>query len=329
MNGKIDVWSSENVGTEIRIIFEAPMTPADPREFDELGDWSKDGFKTPPSISLLGFNDDGSRGHKLLKQVLTGYLKEWWHFNITPGDSELGDILVLNEEIELVRKLIDRGDCLRPLVIISSARGDPYVINLVDDYERAGGFARIIFKPIGPTSFQQVLRLCVRILCVGLPAQHRAMPTQSSHPSNGEWMSSGERLVAQDLVIGSGGPLNRRRSDGHDKDVLSLSRPALPPRSRTYNLQLTAGLSSHHSPLTDDHEMDIPSSPSATISVGAGGLLLKTSVGSLEPGRPIHVLVVEDNSILRELLYVLLFVSLVLIYAIRLSSVKWLRGNVS
>ena len=329
MSGKIDVWSSENVGTEIRIIFEAQVTLADPREFDELGDWRKDGFKTTPSISLLGFNDDESRGQKLLKQVLTGYLEEWWHFNISSPGSELGDILVLNEEIELVRKLIDQGDCFRPLVVISSARGDPYVISTVDDYERAGGFARIIFKPVGPSSIQQVLRLCVRILCVGLPAHHRATPTRSSLFSIGESTSSGERYVAQDLVIGSGGPLNRRRSDGHEPDVMSPSRPTLPPRSRTYNLQISTASSSQQSLTTDDHDMEAPSSPSETISVGGGGLLLKTSIGSLEAGRPIHVLVVEDNSILRELLYVFLYVSLVMIYAIHHFSVKWLRGKVS
>jgi Histidine kinase-, DNA gyrase B-, and HSP90-like ATPase len=302
VSGKIDVWSSENIGTEIRIIFEAQVKPADPNESNELGDWRKDGFANPPSISLLGFNE--SRGHKLLKQVLTGYLEEWWHFNITSANSPLGDILVLNEEVGIIRELIGKEDCLRPLVVISSARGDPYLISTVDDYERAGGFARIIFKPVGPSAFQQVLRLCVRIVRVGLPEHHRATPSRSSLFSIGESSTaSGERHVARDLVFGLGGScaLNRRRSDGNEPDVASPSRPTLPPRSRTYNLQVSTGTST---PPADEHDMDVPNSPSATISVGSGGLLLKTSVGSLESGKVIHVLVVEDNNILRELLYV-------------------------
>ena len=44
----------------------------------------------------------------------------------------------------------------------------------------------------------------------------------------------------------------------------------------------------------------MPTSP--TISVGTGGTLLKSSVGTVEPSGPLRVLVVEDNSILRNLL---------------------------
>lgn len=311
MNGKIDVWSSENIGTEIRIIFEVQAKPADPVELNELGDWKRDGFANSPSISLLGFKE--SRGHKLLKKVLTGYLEEWWHFNVTPDDHPLGDILVLNEEVGIIRELIGKEDRLRPLVIISSARGDPYLISTVDDYERAGGFARIIFKPVGPTAFQQILRLCVRIVRVGLPEHHRATPSRSSLFSVGE-TSSSERHVAQDLVFVLGGhsALNRRRSGGNEPDVTLPSRPTLPPRSRTYNLQVSTSTST---PPTDEHDMDVPNSPSTTISIGAGGLLLKKSVGSLESGNLIHVLVVEDNNILRELLCVPLFYLLFCSYA--------------
>jgi hypothetical protein len=329
VSGKIDVWSSEKVGTEIRIIFETQVAPAEPSQLDELGDWKRDGFKNPPSISLLGFNE--SSGHQLLKQVLTTYVEEWWHFSLTPADSQLGDILLLNEEVELVRKLIEQEDCLRPLVVISSARGDPYLISTVDAYERAGGFARIIYKPVGPTLFQQVLRLCIRILRVGLSAHRRATSSQSSDLSIGESIpSSGKGHLARDLVVGLTGPsvLNRRRSDGNEAEVLSSSRPTLPPRSKTYNLHLSIGSSTRQSPPTDDYDMDAPSSPSATISVGAGGLLLKTSVGSLEYGRPGHILVVEDNNILRDLLYVTLLCHVLENDLHISSSVKWLRSKV-
>ncbi|KAF8591093.1 hypothetical protein K439DRAFT_1656912 [Ramaria rubella] len=287
VSGKIDVWSAENFGTEIRIVFEAQVEQGS-AEMEDLGDWRKDGFIKIPSISLLGFNE--SRGHKLLKQVLMGYLEDWWHFDLSPND-QLGDILIVNEEIELVRKLIEGEDCTRPLIVISSARGDPYVISTVDDYERAGGFARIIFKPVGPTSLRQVLKLCIRILRVGLPAHHRSTPSRTSLSSIGEGITlSGERYISRDLVVGA---------DGTEPE---LSRPILPPRSITYNAQGSTRQPEPEPSFPDSPEMDPPSSPSTTISVGAGGLLLKTSIGSLESGKPGRVLVVEDNSILRELL---------------------------
>jgi len=305
VSGKIDVWSAEHFGTEIRILFEAQAAPGEASEIDELGDWRKDGFAESPSVSLLGFNE--SRGHKLLKQVLTDYIEEWWGFALSSDDSQLGDILVLNEGVETIQKLVRQRDCGRPLLILSSARGDPHVMDAVDDYERAGGFARIVFKPAGPNSLRQVIRLCVRVLRVGLPAQHRSTPSRTSLSSFGESIAPpGERLSARDLVDGVGpNTLNRRRSGGTENALLPLSRPPMAPRSRTYNFDLSSGPSAPRPPSSDDTRSETPqtpNSPSTTISVGTGGLLLKTSVGSLESGKPIHVLVVEDNGILRELL---------------------------
>ena len=43
-------------------------------------------------------------------------------------------------------------------------------------------------------------------------------------------------------------------------------------------------------------------SSSPPIAVGSGGTLLKSSVGTLDAKKPVRVLVVEDNTILRNLL---------------------------
>ena len=107
MKGKIDVWSAENFGTEIHITFEVQVAPEpEPTQSDGLGDWMKDGFSVPPLISLLGFGQ--TCGEKLLKQVVAGHLDEWWHFCLTPFDSALGDILIINEDIDLVRKRVEQ-----------------------------------------------------------------------------------------------------------------------------------------------------------------------------------------------------------------------------
>ena len=277
--------------------------PAERTEVDEPDDWQMAGFAEPLSASLLGFTE--SRGHRLLKQVITEYIEQSWKFVISPVDSQLGDILILNEDVELVRRLTQQRDCGHPVVVLSSTRGDPYVLNAVEDYQRAGGFARIVFKPVGPNSLRQVIGLCVRILVDQL-TQQQSTPNRTSLSSIEESTApSGERYSARDFVEGVWpSPLNRRRSQGAEGDLSSLRRPELPPRSRTYNLDLSSGPRQPSTEGSRSEPPKSPNSPSTTIAIGTGGLLLKTSIGSLEPGRPVHVLVIEDNSILRELLYV-------------------------
>ncbi|GJJ08274.1 hypothetical protein Clacol_002484 [Clathrus columnatus] len=300
VNGKIDVWSAENVGTDIRITFEVEALPADP-EYEELGNWTKEGFENPPTISLLGFGD--SRGQALHKQIIAHYLTNWWHFELTSSSAELGDMIIINEDAEPIRSRIDQKDCSRPLIFISSARGNPLVLSIVDEYERAGGFARIVFKPAGPTTLHTALRLCTQVLRMGTSPR---VPRPLSHGS----LATGDRPVGRDLVIGpSGYMLNRRRSDGTDH-VATLARPVMTPRSATtYNLQRTTEpILMAPTPNMDESDAEMSTNTSTTISVGSGGLLLKASVGTLISNQPAHVLVVEDNSILRDLLYGMFFI---------------------
>ena len=84
------------------------------------------------------------------------------------------------------------------------------------------------------------------------------------------------------------------------------------------------------SPSVSPQMSHMPSS--STISVGTGGTLLRSAVGTVEPSGPLRVLVVEDNSILRNLLWVFPVV-LICPQIADLSvfvphSVKWLRNMV-
>lgn len=63
-----------------------------------------------------------------------------------------------------------------------------------------------------------------------------------------------------------------------------------------------------------------------TINVGAGGTLLKSSVGTLDRQGRVRVLVVEDNQILRDLLYVSIFFLGSCLVTAFVRSVRWL-GN--
>ncbi|KIJ52540.1 hypothetical protein M422DRAFT_43384 [Sphaerobolus stellatus SS14] len=302
VDGKIDVWSAENYGTEIRIIFEAELAPS---KEEDLGDWDKDGFSEPPLISLLHFED--TRGQRLLKQVVTGYLENWWHFRVSSSDSELGDIVIVNEEVEVVRQLVEQGQCDRPLLLISSARGDPYVISAMDAYERAGGFARIMFKPVGPHALRTVIKLCIRLLKAGGPSQLRTSSSRGSLTSDSMSSPMGERYISRDLMVGNS--MSRRRSDSADLPSNLPTRPGMPPRSMTHSHLSRESMFFTPSSATIREEAIDADNPASTIPVGPGGLLLKTSIGSLDNPKPLSVLVVEDNSILRELL------------------VKWLRSK--
>lgn len=288
----------ENSGTDIKIIFEVETVSGE-AENGEM--WPKSGFENPPTVSLLGFGD--SRGQTLFKQIITHYLTTWWNFELMSSSMELGDMIIVNEDIDLIRRQLDQQDCTRPLIFISSARGDPNVLSIVDEYERAGGFARIVFKPAGPTALQTALKLCTQVIRTGSTFR---IPRPLSHGS----LPAGDRPVGRNLIIGpSGSGLNRRRSDGTDhvaSSVAAQSRPNMVPRSITnYNLRTTAELGSSMTSTFSIDESDTEASTdvSTTISVGSGGLLLKTSVGALDFNKPARVLVVEDNSILRDLLY--------------------------
>lgn len=100
VGGKIEVWSEEGVGTEIKVIFDAEAVTSDPTHgrvepltFEELS--------KPPSVSLLAF-DTGHKGGKSLHAILTNYLTTWWGFAVQPSDGQIGDIIILNEDPSLV-----------------------------------------------------------------------------------------------------------------------------------------------------------------------------------------------------------------------------------
>ena len=86
------------------------------------------------------------------------------------------------------------------------------------------------------------------------------------------------------------------------------TRPALPPHSTTYNPHLSGEKTCVHpgsEPQSGDKLAlpDLAQCPNPTVSVGAIGLVLKASVDSVTVEDAINVLVMEDNHILRDLLY--------------------------
>ncbi|KAI9057213.1 hypothetical protein FKP32DRAFT_1689249 [Trametes sanguinea] len=310
VDGKVDVWSAEGVGTEIKVTFnaEAVETPSEPASFAaELAKVLEHGRR--PSISLVEF-DDTVRGVHLLRKVLTQYIVSDWGFTLTE-EGEMGDIVIVNEDPAPVMQAIERKEASRPFIILSSARGDPRLMAIVNEYEHIGGFCRIVYKPVGPCRLVAALKLSLHALNIGKGP--RASPALQSHAQRPD---SPSRASSFDLP--ESGLFARRYSEETTggSTVAFAKRPPLGPRAVTAHPLTTWA---HMASTMEQNESEVESAPgspqlshslptSPTISVGTGGTLLKSSVGTIAPSGPLRVLVVEDNSILRNLL------------------VKWLRN---
>ncbi|PIL35743.1 hypothetical protein GSI_02473 [Ganoderma sinense ZZ0214-1] len=314
VGGKVDVWSAEGVGTEIKVTFTAEPVENANEPSSQRADFAKifdDAHR--PTISFLSF-DETVRGVELLQRVLTHYLVTDWQFPLAE-EGKRGDIVVVNEDPTPVTLAIGSKDASRPFIILSSARGDPRLMAIVNEYEHIGGFCRIVYKPVGPRRLITALKLSLHALNIGKSSHTITASGQILRPGSSSRPSPFEHADPASSV------LSRRNSEEtageHPTLKLSPQRPSLGPRAITAH-PLTSW---SHLPATTEQEepesdsppnsprmSQTPSSQSPTVSVGTGGTLLKSSIGTVEPQGPLRVLVVEDNSILRNLL------------------VKWLRN---
>lgn len=309
VDGKVDVWSAEGVGTEIKVTFtaeavhDAETTNYDTelvRAYDSLG---------RPNITLAGF-DDSHRGIQLLRTVLATYLVKRWNF-VLADNFEAGDIVIINEDYAYLTRAIQDRRSRRPLIILSSNRGDPKLMNLVGDYEKLGGFCRVVYKPAGPCRITAQLKLCLHALNITKstrPSRNTSREDLSTGASMRE--SPSDSSDSSSMLV----PLPRRYSEESGQNTHAHIRPPLGPRAITVlPLSTWSHLSSTaeqdepqeqgHAPLSPAFSQS-PSSP--TIAIGTGGTLLKSSTNTLQHrDAPIRVLVVEDNAILRNLLYVI------------------------
>lgn len=293
VEGKVDVWSSENVGTDIKISFMA-QTVDDTEGSLVLSElWKAEDFARPPSVSLVGFNV-AHRGIELLRKVTVGYVETWWNLVVLPdGSDELGDIVIVNEDPSYIAEATASKDVSRPMILLSSVRGDPHLMSVVTDFEKVGGFCRVLYKPGGPSRLHAGLKLCIRSLLISQRSRVPSLRGSSTRTQVIPFMASGPKRHNSDLI----NPAD--------------SRPLLGPRSITiesrsgamsgYVPKLAAQPPPQNLPRTRSPTLDGPDSP--TVTVGTGGILLKSSIGTVDSSTlRARVLVVEDNHILRDLL---------------------------
>ena len=288
VDGKIDVQSEEGVGTEIKITFpveEAEDSQGEARFLTDapLSNESSQGLAT--IVSMVGFDDDHP-GIVLLRSVVRTYLMTWWGFKVA-GPGEIGQIVIMNEDMQPIAKATESRDVSRPFILLSSLRGSPAVMNIAGEHELIGGFCRVIYKPGGPSRLYAALKQSLHVLKMGLKDQGIA-----AHED-----------VPRHHLTGLTQLPPRRNSDETSQHHL-LKRPAMLPRSTTAAATVpTWKLNSL--PTTDeaDEQPDLEVEAEATITVCAGATLLKSSVGAVQrTDHRFKILVVEDNEVLRSLL---------------------------
>jgi hypothetical protein len=300
VDGKVDVWSAENVGTEIKVTFSAEIVEEDEPSL-KVSDTLNPDHNQAVKVTLVGF-EDRHRGVQLLCRVLTHYLVSWWGFQITPPGS-LGEIIVANEDLSALQLSIEHRDIRRPFILLTVSRGERHLTATVTEFERLGGFCRILYKPGGPSRLRHALNLCMHALKIS----RRSSPALEVSPHQSNSSLSSPFLPAGVARCNSEEPgPTPRHSD--------VRRPSLGPRSITVHPVTSWSAMPAH-----DEEDDVSlegtqitrvrslsqsqSTTSPTIPVGdTGGSLLRSSVGALGSRKNVRVLVVEDNSILRNLL---------------------------
>ena len=174
VNGKVDVWSSEGLGTEIKITLNVELESGEIVEETSSSNGSSSGtgywnegnaFGRHFTVSMTNFQSK-HRGSKLNQELITQYLR-WWAFQPIANDSDAkGDIIITDEEGNLLRQLLDQNDVSRAVLILSTNRSARSSAAM-SAYQKAGGFVQMVFKPVGPQRLQAALRACAQALTNG------------------------------------------------------------------------------------------------------------------------------------------------------------------
>ena len=294
--GKVEVVSEENVGTDIKVVFEAEILEEDSSNIQDP--FFFDDQMRPPVISFLGFKKR-VRGVELLSEVLRKYLITWWGFTPQREGAELGDIVILNEDPSPIVTALEKMDNRRSFIILSSSRGSPRVMGICNAYENNGGFCRVVHKPGGPFRLRTALKQLLR-------ARQRRQHRMPSFTHSG--MSSEESVSLQSTIF----------ADDYSESAMDKHRRGSIDSWPDQHTFLSTSISGVAMSISPDSEKDIvfppdgeqtvtmQSTSNSALAVGVNGTLLKASVGSVGSPKPRRkALVVEDNNILRNLLWVI------------------------
>jgi len=298
VNGKVDVWSSEGMGTEIRVSFEAEV-------IDEEEDSSSASSSTSTTLSLgrgsslsfLAF-DTQHRGNMLGLEVLGAYAAAWL-FELKDD----GDIVVINEDETLLSGNMNLN---RPILLLLTQR-TAGASAIKAHVNKAGGFCQLLFKPVGPQAFRTALQTAVN--WIEQQTENTRRPSLSRNESGESQESQESNSTISELSSfrfdkspqNSRMPLTRRRSEEKEQPA---ARPAMAPRGVTYHAPRR--VMSDEEPLSQGSPiLSSPSSTISTVSLADGGVMLKAAAVPTEAprkGRTARIMVVEDNHINRRVM---------------------------
>lgn len=290
VGGKVEVSSEENVGTDIKITFQA----------ETLEDGAS-ALQTPfifdglvPTVTFLGFKQK-TKGVQMLSDVLRKYLQDWWGFRVQIDGGELSDIVIINEDSSPVVTALEKMDYRRSFIILSSSRGSPRVMGICSSYENLGGFCRVVHKPGGPFRLRAALKQLLR-------AKQRRQQRLPSFASSVTGVSDDSISLHSSMLTDDLSSPDRHRRTSIDWGSHSRSPPAFPNSPP----EMPASPDVEEAPPSPENTEceSTPSSMSSSIvTIGTDGILLESSIRTLDLNRPRpKVLVVEDNTILRNLL---------------------------
>ncbi|KAF8339817.1 uncharacterized protein EI90DRAFT_3151262 [Cantharellus anzutake] len=315
INGKVDVWSSEGVGTEIRVAMDTEL-PARP---------IKDPHAVSPSslttdllpgarIAFLGF-DTQHKGQKLLQNVLSTYLTEWWHSTIAQNTTD-ANIIIINEDVSLVKNLGSSGGVPWPVVFLTTSRGDEALSKAISVFEGLGGFCRIVFKPCRPSHIHASIKDCLK--AAGLYPEASTEPPQSplsppSLTSNVSIFSGGDPQrqlpTAERPTRSFSDPSSPSSAEGrhrHRSMEYPFASPQRPMITRSATHMPTGIRTSPSLPLYPSSSEQTPESgtgpPGTTPLPDGSSIRVETRGSPPSPDRPMRVLIVEDNHVNRTLL---------------------------
>nr|XP_019046419.1 two-component system sensor protein [Kwoniella bestiolae CBS 10118]OCF25349.1 two-component system sensor protein [Kwoniella bestiolae CBS 10118] len=326
VNGKVDVWSSEGMGTEIKVSFEVEVEDDDDDTSSNSSHVSSTttvntamSFGQGLNISFLAFQPE-HRGHRLSLEVLSMYANAW-QFGVLEGKPLESDIILINEDEGLLHEYATKSN--KPILFAMAVRGME-INQYCESIRKNGGFCQVLFKPIGPTSLYNGLQKAIEWLHHESPGQYQVNIDDEqddihSRPSISRG-SSGASAESNSTISELSSvrfaqplrdhrlPLQRRRSEENEQ-VQQVIRPSLGPRGMTYHAPRRVASGSVAS---DDTAQSSPQQGSAsptstisTISLADGGVMLKAATVPTETprkGRSARVMVVEDNVINRRVL---------------------------
>ena len=314
VNGKVDVWSSEGMGTEIRVSFDVEVIDDD----DDMSSASSVVSTSSTtgrghSVSLLAFSNE-HRGHMLNLEVLSTYAAAW-QFELK--EEGKGDIIIIDGDDNALKEVQYSG---RPIIYLTSGRpGQAQTIR--EAMNANGGSVQMLYKPIGPSAFRSALVTAVNYLedqdgtrsrettTPGGPSERPSISRNSSGASaesNSTVSELAHHRRLEPVTPDARVPLTRRRSEENEA---AKSRPSMAPRGMTYHHLPQRPLPVENRPSgSSTGGSPQPSSPTSTIStisLADGGVMLKAATVPTETPRretvP-RVLVVEDNIINRRVL---------------------------